>query len=623
MRSSTRFPVVVALVAALFLGLTGTPVQLDAAPVLVGGKVTEVTLYQGQALITRSVELDTGPGGQEVVITDLPQNVVPDSLFAEGGDAVDVRAVRFRTRAVGEEPREEVRKLDEAIEAVQEKIELNRKSQEVLTKRDAYLDKLEGFVAPTAELELSRGVLDAKALETITLFSFEQRKSVAEEQVKLGREAKALQEELNLLQRKRAELTRSSSRTVREAVVFLEKDAAGRMPLRLNYLVNNCGWSPSYVFRAAADGQEVRVEYNALVQQMTGEDWDSVALTLSTASPALSAASPGLAPFYVSLGGTPQPQQPAQQRAQPGAQQADLAAQVKQIRKRQAIAVSNNLSALNLDDQLGYNWDLNSAANDFQCLELIGGREVLDTIQLEGDESENGPSISYRLSGTVSLASRSDQQMVRILESSLKSHFYHVATPVLSSYVYREAELTNGSQEDLLGGPITAYLDGKFVGRAEIPTVTRGETFVVGFGADPQLRTRRELVKKDEGVQGGNREIAIEYALSVENYSQEAAKVRLFDRLPYSSRTDDIRITLSELQVPLSEDKVYQRRERPKGILRWDIDVAADSTGEEARALEYGYKLEYDRKYQLSASRSTPQIQQEFQQMQKERMLRK
>ena len=61
---------------------------------------------------------------------------------------------------------------------------------------------------------------------------------------------------------------------------------------------------------------------------------------------------------------------------------------------------------------------------------------------------------------------------------------------MLTSYVYREAELANSSDQDLLAGPITVYLDGRFVGRGEIPTVA-GQTFVVGFGADPQLRARR------------------------------------------------------------------------------------------------------------------------------------
>ena len=84
-------------------------------------------------------------------------------------------------------------------------------------------------------------------------------------------------------------------------MLFLQKQQAGPAEVRLNYLVGNCGWSPAYAMRSGADRKQVRVEYNALIHQLTGEDWKDVILTLSTASPALSAAGPGLAPFHVTL----------------------------------------------------------------------------------------------------------------------------------------------------------------------------------------------------------------------------------------------------------------------------------------------------------------------------------
>ncbi len=575
---------------------------LLAAPKSVTGEVTHVTLYRGQAMVTRTIPLEGARGSHELVVTGLPGNVLAGSLFAEGGENVEVRAVRFHTRAVGEEPREEVRRLDAAIEEVDDKLALNAKKQKLVTQRGAYLDKLEGFVAPTAKTELSKGVLDAESFEKITLFSFEQRQALVTEQTELEKEAKQLKKELSLFQRQRAEVASGSSRTVREALLFVEKSVDGAESLRLNYLVNGCGWSPSYVFRAGEASKKVDVEYNALVHQMTGEDWKNVALTLSTASPALSAAGPGLAPFHVSL----LQSSPGQKQ---NAKSQDLAGQLRSIQSRQSSAIVQNRQAMNLVDNFGSSWDVNAAANDFQCLELVGGEEILSKMQMREDE---GPSLSYRLDGRVSLASRSDQQMVRILQNTFPSRSYHVATPILSSYVYREAELTNSSSEDLLAGPMTVYLDGRFVGRGEISTVARGQTFVVGFGADPQLRTRRELAGKKEGVQGGNRELDVQYRLVIENFKAAAVDVRVLDRLPYSNSRGDIRVTVAAGDDALSEDKLYQRRERSKGILRWDISVAGGATGEKARIIYYGFKVEFDRKYQLAAVGPNRQLQQEF-----------
>ena len=144
----------------------------------------------------------------------------------------------------------------------------------------------------------------------------------------------------------------------------------------------------------------------------------------------------------------------------------------------------------------------------------------------------------------------------------------------------------------------------------------------VGFGADPQLKARRDLLSKTEGVQGGNREIALRIGLYVENFKDEAVRVRLLDRLPYTASAAQIRVTLKEPTETLSDDPLYQRRERTKGILRWDVEVAAKSTGEKARSVEYAYTAEFDRNFQLTAPGSTPRLQEEFQELQMQRAKR-
>jgi uncharacterized protein (TIGR02231 family) len=576
------------------------------------GQVTGVTLYRGQALVTRTIPLEGPKGPAEVVVANLPEQVVSGSLFAEGSEGVEVRAVRYRTRAVGEEPREVVRELEEQIDAVKEKIELNKRALELLGKRTAYLDQLEGFVAPTAKTDLAKGVLNAETLQKVTLFSFEQRKTIATEAAALDKDNKEQTKALVLLDRKRAELTKGASHTVREALLFVEKKADAKETLRLSYLVSGCGWSPAYTFRAGKDRKEVAVECNALIQQMTGEDWSGVSLTLSTASPALAAAGPGLAPFPVALG-------PAGGSIK--SNEKDLGAQLQSIRGRQSAAITLNNSTVTLSDNISSGWTINAAANDFQNLELSNPKEVWSLLKSEDVGAGEGPSMSYQLAGSVSLASRADQQMVRILHASFKSVFYQVATPVLTSYVYREAELTNNSPEDLLGGPITVYLDGRFVGRGEIPTVARGQTFIVGFGVDPQVRARRELASRRESVQGGNRELSFQYRLVIENYKDEVVPLRVFDRLPYSDRGADVRIKLGDLKDPLSEDKVYLRTERPKNILRWDITVPAAATGEKARFIDYGFTVDFDRNLALNPVGESPaQLQREFERMQRARM---
>jgi hypothetical protein len=595
----------------------------------VEGRATQVTLYRGQAQVTRTVPVEGNAGNLEIVVGKLPEQVVPDSLFAEGSDAVEIRAVRFRTRAVGEEPREEVRKLDAQILDTQQKIDLTTKRQALLAKRTEYLGKLENFVAPTAKSDLAKGVLNAEALEKLTNFSFSEHEKIATQEIELAKQTHDLNEQLELLNRKRAEITAGASRTEREAVLFLQKQGAGPAEVRLNYLVNNCGWSPAYTMRSGADRKQVRVEYNALIHQLSGEDWTDVTLTLSTASPAISAAGPGLAPFHVTLAPEAQANAPAASSKDSVANyfgrglskgQAVEQLQGLNLRINQSIVATNSATAF--VEQNRQSWNLNDAAYGLQQLEVNCDPTTLSVLRSQRPDEASGPSLSYQLQGGVSLASRSDQQMVRIMQTDMDSKFYHVAVPVLTTYVYREAELMNSSDKDLLAGPITAYLDGRFVGRGEIPTVARGQTFVVGFGADPQLRARRELADKKDGVKGGNRETRFDYRLVIENFATEVTKLRVLERLPHAENGEDLRVTLGDTSDPISQDKLYQREERPMGLLRWDIDAPAKSAGENARLIKYTYTIEYDRQYVVSLPQSKQSLQEEFERLQRERQKR-
>ena len=64
------------------------------------GKLDAVTVYRGQAMITRLVEMGGPAGLREMVVTDLPESVLPGSIFAESADGLEVRSVRYRVRPV-------------------------------------------------------------------------------------------------------------------------------------------------------------------------------------------------------------------------------------------------------------------------------------------------------------------------------------------------------------------------------------------------------------------------------------------------------------------------------------------------------------------------------------------
>ncbi|MBN1514042.1 MAG: mucoidy inhibitor MuiA family protein [Phycisphaerae bacterium] len=569
------------------------------------GILDAVTVYRGQALVTRLVDVPGPAGLREVVITDLPGRTVEGSLFAESADGVEIRSVRYRLRPVAQDVREEVRALDEQIRAVQDQQQANARHRAVLTERKDYLDKLEGFVAPTAGLELSQGVLNAQTLKDLSEYVYEQRKALAERDLELAREERALNEQVGLLQRQRNELTGESARTVREAVVFVEVNRPDGGKLRLRYLVDQATWFPSYNARAGADRESVTVEYNASIQQMSGEDWTNVEMTLSTATPALAARAPTLDPLKVTLASIDAVPQVSGKMAYTQAWN-DLAQQRSQAVNRRNLdnfiasnAVVQQQQVKDVNDFLASPWqaeldnELNSLATRIQLLDLSatgGFRGKVEGITLVNE----GFSVTYELTGRSTLPSRSDQQLIQIAALPMKAEFYKLATPLLTDYVYEEASLTNQGEQVLLAGPVSAFVEGQFVGQGQLPTVAVGEPFVLGFGIDSTLRASRELVEKAESIQGGNREVTFTYRLAVENFGSRPAKVRVIDRLPVS-RGSDIKVTLLTGEDTLSTDETYRREQRGNGILRWDLEVPAQTFGLSAASQGYKFQLAYDK----------------------------
>jgi hypothetical protein len=616
--------------SAVFLILALSASSLFAAePLVTEGQVSAVTVYQGQALVTREIKIDSVDGLLEVVVTGLPESVLPGSLFAEPSGDVQVRSVRYRSRPIEADVRQEVRELDEKIQDVRDKIQAIVEERTVLNERKTYLEKLKEFTAGTSTNELKSGVLNAETLEKISKFMFEERAQISVRELELSKEERTQGEQLNLLQRQRETIAADSARTVREAVVFINAPNPGAANLRLSYLVGNASWTPSYNVRANESRDQVTVEYNASIQQMSGEDWNDVEMVLSTATPSLVAQAPRLEELAIKLGAPAQMQEPqlaaqnymrmkqnidqlSKERGNQVAANAPAAAPGSGLFDGAEASSRQSGEAGGMGGGMGGGgvggWDFTEAARDADVTlnSFAGEMQLMDfnnslaelRAQTAVVKPNEGVSVSYTLANRTSLPSRSDRQLIQIASVPLKGDFYRLATPVLTSFVYEEARLTNTSDQVFLAGPVATFLGGQFVGRGNLPTVAVGESFTVGLGIDTSLRAERQLVKKDERIQGGNRAVDFIYELKLENFGNEAVTVRLLDRLPTVGE-NDIKVTLLRSDEKVSEDEAYQMKDRKDGILRWDVEVPAEAVGPKAKVLKYTMQLEYDKQLSI------------------------
>ena len=115
---------------------------------------------------------------------------------------------------------------------------------------------------------------------------------------------------------------------------------------------------------------------------------------------------------------------------------------------------------------------------------------------------------------------------------------------------------------------------------------------------DSQLRARRALVDRAEIVQGGNRQFSFTYEIVIDNFKQVPARLILRDRTPNTGDSDTLRVALGETSHALSQDADYQRFDKPKGLLMWDLEIKPGA-GPAATTLRYAYSVEYDKSLTL------------------------
>ena len=83
--------------------------------------------------------------------------------------------------------------------------------------------------------------------------------------------------------------------------------------------------------------------------------------------------------------------------------------------------------------------------------------------------SDRNPlALAYRVEGDVTLASDGLAHRIAIATLPFPAELKYVCVPRLNTAVFIEASVKNTSEYELLAGPVSVYMDGKFVTKTSI-----------------------------------------------------------------------------------------------------------------------------------------------------------
>ena len=547
-------PASVALAAGLLFTLAALPAS--AADLEAKSRITEVTVFPDRARVTRLIEVVLPSGATTVVVPDLPPGLMGESLRASGSgeSRLLLGAVETRLRHGRDLTQEEERRLKAEIEALGDRMRQIADRVAALKFKQGVIEAI-GVEFPNTRDEEGQSRLPdpetwIKAWNALGEGAAEVRAEILAQEF----ESRDLERQVAQKQKRLSQIATGNKADL-EARIAVEAAAAGTATLRLTYQIGGASWRPIYDARLDAEAAQVGLSQIGEVTQRTGEDWSDVALTLSTARPAIGAQAPVLAAWFVDIF-------EERQQAQPKYRRKD-------------------------DDLLGLFSDKAESESNAEPAATSPAPELAPAEQQTAEIAAGAFAAEYRIPGRVDVPADQSASKYLIQEHNLSASLSVLAVPKLGLQAYLLAEVTYGGEDALLPGPVAVFRDGAFIGKSSLGLTRSGEEVELSFGIDDRVRVEYRLVeglRSSEGLINKDRRIERIYKMTIANLHKRPMAIEIQDQLPIAG---DERIEV-ELLSDSTEPTARDLEDRT-GVLAWRYDYAP---GEE-KQITFGYAVEF------------------------------
>ena len=517
----------------LALALASFPLTALAETYTVASAPTAATVYRGFAMVTRDVSVDVTAGAHEVVLADLPQWIDPARLRVSVSGAA-LTATRLRTDALPPAPdteSDQIRAAKDAIKTAERALrDLDDAKQDAglaetaAAARIAFLEGLtDSDTLPSDPLALAEL---AQIIETQTLVATQAQITARRAARDVDEARPDLQDALRDAQAALAALTPPAEP---KALLALNVEAtdAGAVTVSIAYPAN-ASWAPTYdVFLDRSGDPSLTLRRAALVNQYTGENWDGVALTLSTLAPSGQVVPSQLFP---------------------------------QLLRFEDKALLQKLSAQS-----------RSVSAD-----MAGAPEPMMEMATSPVAQFDGPGVTYAVPQTVTLAHGAEGSRIALDALSFDARTFARAVPAADATAFLMAEAKNTSAEPLLAASrAQVFVDGALVGQTSFASVPAGGEIVQAFGPIEDLRLTYTLLDRSEGDRGLiSRSNAREQQvlLNIENLGAKTWDIEVMEAIPYSEQ-DDLKVewAASPAADVIDVDKI-------RGLLQWNITLGGGET---------------------------------------------
>jgi hypothetical protein len=462
----------------------------------------------------------------------------------------------------------------------------------------------------------------------------------------IDKNIRKLNEELTKVDAQLREQSVSKEQSSGEITVKISSKVATQSSILLKYLVNEAKWFPSYDIRAKNVESPVAITYKANVSQQSGEDWENVELTISSADPSIGGERPSLKTWVLGFNNSYSGSSPIRIR---GISTVGLNSNsfvqgcVRSVEDGSPLPGVNVMvkgSTIGTVTDGGGNYflalpsDASTLVFSFIGLKteevaITGRKQVdanlsLDVTQLsevvvtaQGVEKEkkslgyavstiqwdDSPSYQYtpRVTKTLvttpivkqtnfeftidepfSIKSDGEVRTTDMIEYELPALYEYFCVPKLDTDAFLVAKVLGWDEYNFLDGEASLFFEGKFIGKSVLDTRVATDTLTLSLGRDANVLVKREKVKELTTRQSVGSNQKAMYAFDISVRNKKANSISIVIE-------DQIPIpNTKEIDIDKMEDSKAAYNEET-GLLKWRKTIKPGTT--ETIKLRYSVKF--------------------------------
>lgn len=496
--------------------------------------VIEAVIYEQGVKVTREATATIAEGETEIILTDLYSKIDGNSIQINVADErIKMVDFNFSTNYL-KQP-----KTDAEKQVWQDSIFILTREVKWLSQQKEVLQAEEKLIKANSKLDEQR-TFSVNELQSLTTFYRERILTIRKDIMDIEQTTNRLNTEKS---KYRNQLYSNNYGGKATGMIAMKLAASVRTTTKItvSYFLNTGSWSPRYDVRSKGLQSPLELTYKASISQKTGQDWENIQLSLSTAKPLINNTMPALKPIYAGFNG-----------------------------KSKKVVVDTIIAF----DPESYE----------ERVQVVKGEVEVDWSEV----SETQTAAQFDIDLAQDVKGDGKPQTIIVKELNLPADYQYFTVPGKNNVAYLVAQVPDYGQYKLLSGTASLYFEKTYLGKSFIDKKTTSDTLNLSLGIDYDVTVERNQKTFSAPKFIGNTvKETIDFEIKIRNNKSEPITINVLDQIPVS--------TEKNIEVKLLK-KDGASFNSGTGELKWQLTLPANIT----ETVSFSYQLKYPKGAQIS-----------------------